>query len=91
MPKPLKTAERKLLDSNWIMRWATFASAVGETKLALTAILVLWWVGARCEKVWKARKGRGGGGRVYRAAGRRLLIEGGCRDADTDIGNKKGL
>jgi hypothetical protein len=89
MLKPLKTAERKLFDSNWVMRWATFASAVGETKLAFTAILQLWWVGARCENVWEARKRRGGGSGVYRAAGRRLLIEHCCRGSDTDIERKR--
>ena len=37
--KPVKTEERRPLVSNCWMTCATFASAVGETKLALTAML----------------------------------------------------
>jgi hypothetical protein len=37
--KPVKTVERRPLVSNCWMTCATFASAVGETKLALTAML----------------------------------------------------
>lgn len=39
--KPLKTVESRPAVSNWVIIWATFASAVGETKLALSAIFVV--------------------------------------------------
>jgi hypothetical protein len=36
---PLRTADTTLLLSSCLIRWATVASAVGEAKLALTAML----------------------------------------------------
>jgi hypothetical protein len=37
----LKIVERTPAVSNWVIIWATFASAVGETKLALSAMIVI--------------------------------------------------
>jgi hypothetical protein len=38
---PLTTAERTLLLSSCFTRWATVASAVGDAKLALTAMVTV--------------------------------------------------
>jgi hypothetical protein len=48
-------AERKLLLSRCVIMWATLASAVGDTKLALTAMLTERRPGASVDEREKER------------------------------------
>ena len=63
--------------SNCVIMWATFASAVGETKLALSAMVVI----ARCWYALRNRSLRGDGylnvvGDVKTRAGAVITVEG---------------
>ena len=64
--KPVKTEERRPLVSNCCIIWATFASAVGETKLALSAMLESGNRAALLGVGEEARRSRRGGRRKAR-------------------------
>jgi hypothetical protein len=54
--KPLKAADSRLLLSSCVIMWATFASAVGDTKLALTAMLIDLGVATRRKRGYGCRE-----------------------------------